>query len=125
MTVRSPAGEAGFNALFRHYKRNAKKKGIEFTIDKQNFRKLCEMNCYYCDDKPSNVMYNYSMKTSEATRQHSKYVYNGLDRIDSTVGYRLDNLATCCWNCNRAKSTLEQSEFLAHVKKIYEKSCRG
>lgn len=30
--------------------------------------------------------------------------FNGIDRVDSSVGYIFANCVSCCWNCNDLKS---------------------
>lgn len=42
----------------------------------------------------------------------------GLDRIDSNLGYTLDNITTSCYTCNMMKRKLSTQEFLGHCKKI-------
>ena len=44
---------------------------------------------------------------------------NGIDRIDSSKGYSLDNCVPCCPLCNRLKSDLDKNMFLEHISKIH------
>jgi len=44
----------------------------------------------------------------------------GIDRINSTLGYVLDNVTACCSICNTMKFTLNVDDFLNHVYKIAE-----
>jgi hypothetical protein len=48
----------------------------------------------------------------------------GLDRIDSTKDYQLDNCIPCCITCNRMKTNTKQKEFLKHIEMIYMNSNR-
>ena len=57
--------------------------------------------CHYCGDKI----------TKGGT---------GLDRIDSSIGYRIDNIVTCCKVCNAAKGTLTVEQFKQHIAKVHE-----
>jgi 5-methylcytosine-specific restriction endonuclease McrA len=50
---------------------------------------------------------------------------SGVDRIDSSKAYTIDNIVTCCKHCNAAKGTLTADEFKAHIKRIYEHFCKG
>ena len=43
---------------------------------------------------------------------------NGIDRIDSTLGYTSANTVPCCSLCNSMKSTLSPDNFIAHIKQI-------
>ena len=36
----------------------------------------------------------------------------GLDRIDSSIGYQVDNLVSCCSICNQMKSDRNKEEWL-------------
>jgi len=44
---------------------------------------------------------------------------NGIDRINSNIGYIEGNVVPCCKHCNRAKNTMSDSEFREWIKKIY------
>ena len=45
----------------------------------------------------------------------------GIDRIDSSIGYVVENCVPCCTLCNRMKSNLSGREFIAHVDRIASK----
>lgn len=42
----------------------------------------------------------------------------GVDRIDSSRSYTVDNSQPCCETCNTMKSDLTQHEFISHLKAI-------
>lgn len=44
--------------------------------------------------------------------------YNGLDRIDSSKGYTIDNVVPCNHKINMAKNDDTTEDFLAWVKQI-------
>lgn len=44
---------------------------------------------------------------------------NGIDRIDSSKGYTIDNCVSCCPLCNQMKSNIDQNMFLTQIEKIY------
>ncbi len=105
---RLPKGEAGFNEVFRQYKYSAKKRDYEFTLSKKEFRDIIYKPCYYCGEPPSNDFFN---------------IYrNGVDRIDNTKGYTLQNSVPCCTRCNLGKHNLTKQEFYEWIKKVYENS---
>lgn len=110
-----PEGEAAFRKLFRDYKHGADRREYSFELSRNYFRKLTKRNCFYCGTKPSQVQ--------EAT--NGKYIYNGVDRIDSMKGYSRDNVVTCCKDCNRMKGDMDADKFLALVKKIAAKHFGG
>lgn len=45
--------------------------------------------------------------------------HNGIDRLNSSIGYEVDNCVPCCYICNRAKAQLDDKTFLNHITKIY------
>lgn len=44
--------------------------------------------------------------------------YNGIDRIDDSIGYTIDNCVTCCRTCNWAKGNKDYSEFLFYIDRL-------
>jgi hypothetical protein len=76
------------------------------------FKDMIKNNCYYCGCSPSNSYRNYS-KDKDVLK------YNGIDRINSELGYIEGNVRTCCINCNVAKSDLTELQFAEHTRKLY------
>lgn len=93
------------NQVYRQYQNTAKRKSREFDLTKEQFWSIATQDCTYCGAVPSKD-------------QHGN-IRNGLDRVDSSIGYRIDNVVPCCWICNTAKSDLNREEFLNHIKRIY------
>jgi hypothetical protein len=106
-----PNNQALFNLIYKDYKGNAKRRGHEFLINKSDLFELIMQNCFYCGEKHSNFRSN----------SHSNIKYNGVDRIDSNIGYVKSNLIPCCKKCNVAKNTMSYFEFISHIEKIYLK----
>lgn len=79
-----------------YYKRNAKARELQFDLTDDEFDDLIRSNCRYC--KRSNA--------------------NGIDRVNNSLGYVLENCASCCATCNIMKSDMSEDVFLAHCKKI-------
>lgn len=44
---------------------------------------------------------------------------NGIDRLDSSIGYVKTNVVSCCTKCNYAKHEMTIDEFKEWIKKIY------
>jgi len=108
---RFPSGVGNMRRVIRTYKNDAKKRGIEYNLTEKQFAKITQKNCYYCGAKPNNVT-NNNVNSGE-------YIYNGIDRIDNSKGYTIDNVVPCCKTCNSAKGTLTTKEFKEWVVKIY------
>jgi len=104
-------GEASFNFLFGIYKRNAKRRDISFEIEKEFFRKTTKENCFYCNREPSQVIHSNNTNGS--------YIYNGLDRINSKLGYSEENIVACCQVCNWRKSNASYDDFIDWIDSVY------
>lgn len=106
-----PFGESNFNALYYHYNGAAKRRNLEFALDKEYFKFLTKQDCYYCGKPPAQV--------AKSRTRNGEYIYNGVDRIDSTKGYIEGNVVPCCGRCNEAKMAESQEGFIEWVKITY------
>ena len=109
-----PKGEAAFRTVLRSYKANAKNRGIAFGLTKQQFRALILQPCSYCGQEASTV--------ARTRAGYGDFTYNGLDRVNSSLGYVEGNVVPCCSVCNRAKMDMDLTDFLAWVRRIHEHS---
>lgn len=124
-----------YNDLFSRYIFTAKRKNIIFDITFEKFRYMISQNCFYCGVIPCNYFNKYWSKTGKLRTNLKKYteeytksmgiLYNGIDRIDSNLGYTENNTVTCCKQCNFAKQEFTVQEFKSHVTKIYEYFVKG
>lgn len=99
------------NNLYLIYKINAKKKGFIFSLKFEEFIRMTQDRCYYCNQEPSRYF--------KSATGRKGILYNGLDRIDNTKGYYLNNVVPCCKYCNFAKADLSQKEFFQWLEKCY------
>lgn len=115
-----PPGEGGFNRLVGKYlyqhkvrnKRRAKqgKLPLAVALSREEWRTLFQQACYYCGSPPS--------KTT-GYDESSTFVFNGVDRLDSSKGYHFDNCRSCCSRCNLLKGVLTHNEFIAWVRRSF------
>jgi hypothetical protein len=84
------------------------------------FFPLSQQACFYCGCQPYRV-YNAGNRKVASERQRSEgdFIYNGLDRVDSTRGHTVDNVVPCCWTCNLMKRTLTLEVFINQIERIY------
>jgi hypothetical protein len=116
---RLPPGEYGFNNHYRSIQRGAEKRRIEFSLTKGQVRELNQRPCYYCGCPPSQIYNGTRAKSvTAAGRLHAAYTYNGVDRVDNTKGYTIDNCVPCCKVCNWMKSDLPYEDFITHIEQI-------
>src|SRR3989304_2015876 len=105
-----PMGEASFNRFYRGTQQNAKKRGYEWKLTKEEVKILTKKNCYYCWIESNQIICH---------NNNGAYLYNGLDRIDNTKGYTMDNVVPCCGTCNFAKREMSLEQLLNWVNKIH------
>lgn len=67
-------------------KGRAKYKNKAFSLTYEQYAALIILPCHYCDGK-------LGMVTTST----------GLDRIDNSKGYSIDNVLPCCTSCNRTR----------------------
>lgn len=107
-----PKGEAAFNQLLIRMKIDAKRRGYKWKLTKNNVKHFTKQPCYYCGREPMQV---YCTKANNGT-----YIYNGIDRLDNNIGYLLENVVSCCMQCNYAKRLMSVSEFRDWIQRIYK-----
>jgi len=79
--------------------------GRVFNVPDELAFKFFETPCFYCGEGPETA---------------SKCKLNGIDRMDSDVGYIEANVVPCCPTCNYMKKNIPISLFLAKCQKIHE-----
>lgn len=107
------ADEKLIRRIYSQYKSSAKRRKLEFTIPLPIFGEMVLQNCAYCGAPPSNLKKGKGGKAQP---------YNGLDRKDSTLGYRRENCVPCCSFCNSIKAAMPMSDwadFLNGVVRLY------
>lgn len=102
---------SGWNTFYYRYQSNARARELDFPLTKEEFKTLCEQDCFYCGDSPVERKLSPSQTITA----------NGIDRMDSSVGYELYNCTPCCGTCNKMKSDIHSSAFLLHALKIVKK----
>lgn len=113
-----PPGEAAFNALFLKYKSSAKFRKLDWSLSKLQFRELTKRSCQFCGIDPSTEYCAHRTKKGNPTG-NGVYVCNGIDRLDSLLGYTIENSVPCCTKCNYAKRSMSFDEFVSWIKSVY------
>lgn len=126
--------EASFRAKATNYKSLAKTRKLEFTLTIQETVELLKGNCHYCNAIPSNY-YNVRKFNRINRKNNIQYVfhdnenhailYNGIDRIDNSKGYILNNVVSCCTHCNTAKLNYNISDFKKWIINLYNKTIKN
>lgn len=103
-----------YNILYNQYKQNAILRGFNFDLSKENFVNLVSSNCHYCGSAPEEKQHLKRYNKTE-----TPVFTNGIDRIDSRLGYTITNCVPCCTVCNRMKLDYDLNFFHNHISKIY------
>lgn len=118
--MRGKPGQRGLTSLWRTYKKGARDRSLSFTIEKDFFAHLTKQPCTYCGVLP-HLVYSATHKyVTPEGKANGAYTYNGVDRVDNTRGYDVDNVATCCWDCNMAKGKKTAEEHREWIRRSYE-----
>jgi hypothetical protein len=104
-----------FLRLYKLYKRSATNNNHSFELTENDARILFEGSCYYCGVKP---FQKAKLRNNEDEKE--MYIYNGIDRVNSSKGYIMGNVVSCCTQCNRGKMQESINDFLNWIKLVHE-----
>lgn len=106
-------GLSGYHAIIRRYKKGAQDRGLSWELTREDAVKLFQMPCYYCKAAPINAV--------PCDRSHKRLptLYNGIDRVDNSIGYTSANVVPCCKHCNFAKRFMTVAEFKAWIIQVH------
>lgn len=80
-----------------------------------NFYKLSQLPCHYCNLINSNVYFRNDKKEDI---EKAIFNYNGIDRIDSNLSHTILNCVPSCKYCNMSKLNYSYDNFLNWILKI-------
>jgi hypothetical protein len=96
------------NKIFNSYKNGAKKRNLLIEITIKDFEEIIKKNCHYCGITPS----------GKIKINNEFFLYNGVDRKNSSLGYLKENIVPCCFVCNRGKSNMNYEEFIKYLNRV-------
>jgi hypothetical protein len=108
MQPKVPPAERARNVVLNVYRTNARKRGYRWDLTDEDFDRLTCQPCFYCGLQPSAVV----------TSGRGTFTYNGIDRMDNTIGYTPKNSVSCCATCNRAKRAMPYNDFIAWIVRL-------
>lgn len=111
-------GRVGLLERFRGYEAACRKIGRRFDLSIREFRILTSSPCHYCGKPPSQLATKHRSPKENRISHWGDYLYNGIDRKNNHKGYVLGNCLPCCKTCNRAKSNMRYSDFVAWLDRI-------
>lgn len=102
--------ESSYNSLYNSYKYGAKSRNINWNLSPEEFVSIITRPCFYCGSLGNPRNRDYSK---------NKLSVNGIDRIDSSLDYTINNCVPCCTMCNYMKQDYSQDEFIKQIHKIH------
>ena len=86
----------------------------------EQWMEIVEKDCHYCGSPPTNKVNYFTCRkqSSEKGKLEGDFYCNGLDRVNSDGYHTIDNVVSCCYTCNRAKSDRSVSEFLTYIDNL-------
>lgn len=115
-------GESTINAFYGSNVHSGNSSKNKIFLSREDWEKIVFLPCHYCGEIDVRTRSFSEKKILELTKEEiEKYKVriNGVDRIDSNLGYFLQNCVPCCKHCNYMKLDYTREEFLNHIEKIY------
>ena len=88
------------NIKWAKYRQAAKERSLSFDLSLEEFSTFWQKPCNYCGDSIQTI---------------------GVDRVDSSLGYSIQNCVSCCAVCNRMKLDHTFDFWINHMKKVINK----
>lgn len=107
---RGAVGECARNQCLNNYRHLARARNIPFELTKEEFFKLTQGLCYYCGAKPAQVI--------EVPSRNGSYIYNGIDRLDSSKSYTIENCVPACGVHNLMKLDMSVADFISACRAV-------
>lgn len=105
-------GIAARNKTLLGYKKQAKKRGFEWSLTDNEAIDMMARDCHYCGAPPNGV--------TKSGVNNGHFTYNGLDRQDNRLGYTPSNVVPCCAMCNHAKAAHPVEAFEAWIDRLIQ-----
>lgn len=95
------------------YRRRAIRHQRVFELTRSQFRDLVFSKCDICGIYPCRQWKPTHRKTSGGM-----VLWNGIDRIDCALGYVVNNVRTCCTDCNMIRGNLPEEHWQRWLRRI-------
>lgn len=87
----------------------------------EQFYQLSQMPCHYCGleaNKSNRFNLFLHQKSSNFSKEHGEFNYNGLDRVDNNLSHDINNVVPCCRTCNQFKLNMNLNEFYEKINNL-------
>lgn len=119
-----------WGTYIKSYINGAKDRGLKWELQPEQVKTIATSPCHYCSAPPrrNDTAANHYKRgciSSGTTKKwdkdfyDSKIIYtNGIDRLDSSLGYVIKNVVPCCYPCNRGKSSMLLEEWYNYLDRL-------
>jgi hypothetical protein len=119
--LKSEKGHSGLIKVFNSYRGSARRRNLEFNLTPESFQEMATKPCHYCGAESYSMgKGNYRKDSPQESIDHSRFIYTGIDRIDSDKGYVEGNIVPCCKKCNLGKHIMTDEEFKSWITKVFK-----
>lgn len=95
--------KASIKGRFANLKKETKRRNLNLDLTIEQYQQIVLNSCFY-------------------DSSHLLPIYGtGLDRIDNNLGYTLDNVVPCCYNCNRIRNDSMSHEEMIEVANLLKR----
>ena len=101
-----------FERYYNQQVSQAKKRGLEFSLSKEQVKEIVTQNCHYCGQAPKREF------AKGWQGYNGSFICNGIDRKDNSIGYTYENSLPACGKCNLAKHTGTYDDFIIWIDKL-------
>ena len=114
--------EAMMKVQYSHLKRrHTQNNMIGEVLNFETFCTLSKSNCKYCGlEYSKEIEDRLNEGKSKKILSNEVLKINGIDRVDSSIGYTKENSVPCCKYCNFAKHTMSENDFYKWIRRVYE-----
>jgi len=109
-----------FNYLRSNYRCGAARRNLPFELTPEQIAEIVIRPCFYCGSMPEKSKWAVFIERGRAVYRRFSVVpdHHGIDRVENSKGYTLDNVVSCCSICNVAKRTMSKDAFLEWAKRL-------
>jgi hypothetical protein len=100
--------EAKFHQTIYRYAYESRRKGIPWLLTHAEAAALLASACMYCGQEPSRPVQGVGGVS----------LAGGIDRLDSSGPYIVDNCVPCCKDCNYAKKEKTEEEWMSYLDRL-------
>lgn len=108
--------DVGERYVMKRIRSDAARSDRVFELEFDWVKKMMHASCHYCGRKDQNRISVKSKVPGEYLIRDFRY--NGLDRINNSLGYTKQNCVPCCFVCNRAKQSMTYEEFMDWIVEL-------